>query len=74
MKAITNKSLDEDYLIVRDLMQKYCDAVYEKQEGQPAHFDNQPKFVKICMCDIRCGLGIALQGLRKITDIKVQED
>ena len=53
---------------------KYKEAIYESQEGQPAHFDNQSKLCRLCMGDIRCGLIIARDALNYLSGIKIIED
>ena len=58
MKGITKEVIEQDYKTIKEMLAKYSNAVYENQEGQPAHFDNQPKLCKILICDIRCGLNI----------------
>lgn len=74
MKNITNTSLKEDLELIRELRSKYTDAIWESQDGQSAHFDNQQKLVKICMGDIRCGLILTENALYKLVDIGVKED
>ena len=64
MKNITKESIRKDYEVLREMFQKYSNAVYENQEGQPAHFDNQTKFVRITIGDVRCGLSLASNALR----------
>jgi hypothetical protein len=55
MKNITNQSVKEDINVIINLLCRYKDAIWENQEGQPAHFDNQPKIVKLAMADVRTG-------------------
>lgn len=74
MKNITNKSVKEDINVIRELFCRYQDAIWENQEGQPAHFNNQPKIVKLTMADVRTGLCIALEAMKKLRDVKVLED
>lgn len=74
MKNITNKSVKEDINVIRELLYRYQDAIWENQEGQPAHFDNQPKIVKLAMADVRIGLWIALEAMKKLRDVEVLED
>lgn len=74
MKNITNKSIKEDINVIINLLCRYRDAIWENQEGQPAHFDNQPKIVKLAMVDVRTGLCIALEAMKKLRDIEVFED
>ena len=47
MKNITKKSIEQDLSIILDMFYKYNEAIYESQEGQPAHFDNQSKLCKL---------------------------
>lgn len=74
MKGITNKSLAEDKEIIGNLLDKYHGAIWESQEAQGAHFDNQPKLVKLAMGDIRAGLKVAYEALRLLNDFGVEED
>lgn len=74
MKNITNKSVKEDINVICELLYRYKGAIWENQEGQPAHFDNQPKIVKLAMVDVRTGLCIALEAMKKLRDIEVFED
>ena len=74
MKNITNKSVKEDINVICNLLCRYQDAIWENQEGQPAHFDNQPKIVKLTMVDVRTGLYIALEAMKKLRDVEVFED
>lgn len=74
MKNITNQSVKEDINVIIELVCRYRDAIWENQEGQPAHFDNQPKIVKLAMADVRTGLCIALEAMTKLREIKVLED
>lgn len=83
MKNITNQSVKEDINVIIELLCRYRDAIWENQEGQPAHFDNQPEIVRLAMVDVRTGLCIALEAMknlemlrylktRKITPIKIK--
>lgn len=74
MKNITNKSIKEDINVVCELLCRYRDAIWEPQEGQKAHFDNQHKVVKLAMTDVRTGLCIALEAMKKLRDVEVLED
>ena len=74
MKEITNKSLAEDEKIIANLLDKYHDAIWENQEGQGAHFDNQPKLVKLAMGDVRAGLNVVHEALRMLIELEVKED
>lgn len=74
MIGITKKSLKEDYELLNELRRKYHEAIWEGQEGQPAHFDNQHKMVKIAMSDVRVGLQIAIIALDMLNDMGVIED
>jgi len=40
MKGITKEVIEQDYKTIKEMLAKYSNAVYENQEGQPAHFDN----------------------------------
>ena len=74
MKNITNQSVKEDINVIIELLCRYRDAIWENQEGQPAHFDNQPTIVKLAMADVRTGLCIAFEAMTKLKEIKVLED
>lgn len=74
MKGITNKSLAEDKEIIGNLLNKYHAAIWESQEGQVAHFDNQNKLVKLAITDVRAGLNVAYEALRILNDLGVEED
>lgn len=74
MKNITKESIEEDLKIIQNMVFKYKEAIYESQEGQPAHFDNQSKLCKLCMGDIRCGLIIARDALNYLSGIEIIED
>ena len=74
MKGITNKSLAEDKEIIGNLLDKYHAAIWERQEGQGAHFDNQHKLVKLVIGDVRAGLNVAYEALRILIDFGVEED
>ena len=52
------------------MFKKYSEAIYEKQEGQIDHYDNQPKLIKLAMEDIRCGLNIAISALTMLNNVK----
>lgn len=74
MKDITNKSIEKDLKLVEKLLKKYSDAVWEGQEGQPAHYDNQDKLVRIGISNVRTGLHVAIQSLIMLNDVGVKED
>ena len=74
MKNITKKSIEQDLSIILDMFHKYNEAIYESQEGQPAHFDNQSKLCKLCVGDISCGLHIAKEALTLLSQIEIKED
>lgn len=74
MKNITNKSIEKDLKTVENLLKKYSDAVWEGQEGQAAHYDNQDKLVRIGITNVRTGLHVAMQSLIMLNDIEIKED
>jgi len=74
MIGITNRSLKEDYELLRELSDKYYYAIWEKQEGQRAHYDNQDKMVKIATNDVSTGLSVAINALKMLIDMGVIED
>ena len=74
MKNITKESIERDFEIIQKMVFKYKEAIYESQEGQPAHFDNQSKLCRLCMCDIRCGLIVARDALNYLSGIEIIED
>lgn len=74
MKNITKESIEQDFKIIQDMVFKYKEAIYENQEGQPAHFDNQSKLCRLLIGDIRCGLTIARDALNYLSGIEIIED
>lgn len=76
MKNITKEGIKKDFDLVTAMLYKYSNAVYENQEGQSAHYDNQSKLVRIAVCDVRTGLSVAKEALRMLAnkDIEVIED
>ena len=74
MKNITKESIEQDLKIIQDMVFKYKEAIYESQEGQAAHFDNQSKLCRLWMGDIRCGLTIARDALSYLSGIEIIED
>jgi hypothetical protein len=74
MKNITKNSIEEDLQIIQNMVFKYKEAIYESQEGQPAHFDNQSKLCRLLMGDIRCGLIVARDALNYLSGIEIIED
>lgn len=74
MKNITKKSIEKDLNIINQLCWKYKEAIFEKQEHQPAHFDNQFKCVRLTMVNIHCGLLVARNGLNYLSGMQVIED
>lgn len=72
MKGITKDGIEKDFNVVKEMLRKYSDAIWEEQTPNPSHFDNQNKLVKICMGDIRCGLVIAKQALEKLADLGIE--
>ena len=69
MKGITKDGIEKDFNVVKEMLRKYSDAIWEGQTPKPSHFDNQNKLVKICMGDVRCGLVIAKQALEKLAEL-----
>ena len=74
MKGFTKETFQKDYDIISKMFDRYSQAIYEAQEGQPGHYDNQPKLVRLTMSDIRCGLHLALNALNFIKEADVLED
>ena len=74
MKNITKESIEQGLKIIQNMVFKYKETIYESQEGQPAHFDNQSKLCRLCMGDIRCGLIIARDALNCLSGIEIIED
>lgn len=74
MKNITKESIEQDLKVIQDMVFKYKEAIYESQEGQLAHFDNQSKLCRLCMGDICCGLIIARDALNYLSGIEIIED
>ena len=69
MKNITIETLQQDLATIANMFEKYTNAVYERQEGQPGHYDNQPKLIRLAMEDVRCGLSITKNALRCMNEI-----
>lgn len=74
MKNITKSGIDKDIITISELLHKYSDAIYEPQEGQKAHYDNQTKLVRTAMCDLISGLYIAKEALNILSDNDILED
>lgn len=77
MKNIDKNTLVKDLEVIHNMLGKYSDAIWENQEGQKAHYDNQLKGVKIVMEDVRCGLFIAreaLQSLNRMNDMIIYDE
>ena len=74
MKGITKESIEKDFKVIQDMAYKYKEAIYENQEGQPAHFDNQSKLCRLLIGDIRCGLTVAMGALNYLSGIEIIED
>lgn len=74
MKGITKEVVEQDFKTIQDILWRYKEAIYENQEGQPAHFDNQSKLCRLMMGDIRCGLTIARDALNYMSGIEIIED
>lgn len=70
MKNINKTTFETDLNIITNMFEKYSEAIYEKQEGQIDHYDNQPKLIKLAMEDIRCGLNIAISALTMLNNVK----
>ena len=70
MKNINKTTFENDLNIITDMFKKYSEAIYEKQEGQIDHYDNQPKLIKLAIEDIRCGLNVAISALTMLNNVK----
>lgn len=70
MKNINKTTFENDLNIITDMFKKYSEAIYEKQEGQIDHYDNQPKLIKLAMEDVRCGFNIAISALTMLNEVK----
>lgn len=76
MKNINIETLQQDLATIANMFEKYTEAVYELQEGQPGHYDNQPKLIKLAIEDVRCGLSItknALEMLNEVSDNLIED-
>ena len=69
MKNITIETLQQDLATIANMFEKYTEAVYELQEGQPAHYDNQPKLIRLAIEDVRCGLSITKNALKMLNEV-----
>ena len=74
MKDITKNSVKQDLETIQAMLRKYNEAIYESQEGQPAHYDNQTKLCRLLIGDIRCGLVVARDALLYLSGIEIIED
>lgn len=74
MKGITKETINRDLKTIQDMFYRYKEAIYESQEGQKAHFDNQSKLVRLLVGDIRCGLNVTENALKILKDIEIIED
>lgn len=74
MKNITKKSIERDLNIIQQMCSKYTEAIFEKQEHQPAHFDNQFKCVRFAMVNIHCGLLVVKNALTYLLGTQLLED
>ena len=74
MKHINLKTLVQDGNTITELLRKYNNAVWEPQEGQKAHFDNQPKIVQMCVRDVTVGLTVAIAAVKKLIEMGVIEE
>ena len=74
MKNITKKDIDKDLIKLSELLNKYSNAIYEPQEGQKAHYDNQTKLVRIAMINLRTGLYLAKEALKILSENNILED
>lgn len=63
MERIDRNTIQKDLEVIRELTQKYSNAIYERQDGQKGHFDNQPKLVQIAIINARSGLQMAMEAL-----------
>ena len=76
MKNITIETLQQDLATIANMFKKYIEVIYELQEGQPAHYDNQPKLIRLAIEDVRCGLSItknALEMLNEVSDNLIED-
>lgn len=55
-------------MIISEMFEKYSGAIYESQCNQKAHYDNQPKLIKLAMEDVRCGLFIVKNALNMLNE------
>lgn len=69
MKNITIETLQQDLATIANMFEKYTGAVYELQEGQPGHYDNQPKLIRLAIEDIRCGLSVTKNALNMLNEV-----
>jgi len=54
---VTKSEFQHDFEIIQSMLNKYSNnVIWEGQEGQLEHFDNQLKLAKIIFLDIRAGL------------------
>lgn len=74
MKGITNKSITLDKKAICEIAERFGGAIWENQEHQSAHYDNQPKIVRLAIRDVYVGLNIAIEALRNLESYQIIED
>lgn len=66
---ISKEEMQKDLMTVFEMQKKYHAAVWEPQEGQVDHFDNQPKIAKVALIDARMALSIAEEAISKALQV-----
>ncbi|MBP5457113.1 MAG: hypothetical protein J6Y37_11490 [Paludibacteraceae bacterium] len=70
MKGITKEQIEKDREALSEMFGRYTNAVWENQEGQKAHYDNQPKLVRLHMEAARHAIFTAKMALDTLNNIK----
>lgn len=58
--------IKDDFDIINGMLRKYNGFIWENQEGQASHYDNQSKSTRLAVADIRTGLFIAKMAMNNI--------
>lgn len=65
---MTLKEIRDDLDKILDMSHRYNNFIWAPQEGQPDHFDNQPKNTRLAMSDIRVGLYTVKSAMMSILE------
>ena len=65
---MTLKEIRDDLDKILEMSHRYNNFIWAPQEGQPDHFDNQPKNTRLAMSDIRVGLYTVKSAMMNILE------